>query len=667
MAVVIVFSLAFSIDAFLPPTRRITSTHHPQHPSLNGNIVQKQTKLYGIKGFRAWFESAFPSAVVTINPSSYPPNRRGSSPYNKADNRNNNNRNYSGGTNNCEPEVFDHVLIDANQFLHTTLRKAYNRRATRYNDSISVQEQQQLDDEIVEHALMLFLREINRITSTTAVPRKSLVVALDGAPGAAKLDMQRRRRYTIYSKAENQERQIQALKDRGWRENDFDFFGGSKGKKRLSLYAKHERERVTLNITPGTAFMDRVTNALLYWAWQHVTRFPRVRVYLSPSCVHGEGEVKLLDWVTHGHEISTPRSRHTNIQQNETVAILGGDSDLVLMGLVVPPSITHNIHVILPRDKGKSLVVSVWETSRMMARMIEGTATYGLKPSRKAKKVQRKRKLKLKQINQARIDTALLIIMGGNDYLPKLRGSRGGFDTFFKVYLNLVKKWMDESDSDDDAGDSFLINFDANNELYMNVPFAIAFFRELSSISDTFPRYKENSEDGSASTQSDMGILNNLCEAKILPFPMSFDTIRSKDSAFERELWEMNSKMSHSTIFSEGTEIVRLTLGDFPEDCMPFSDTSTTAGSKEICNTVVGESDGHGVISRMIRSENSTAAGRAYLFEVPHRQQGAMKATKDRLSSLALEHIFGRDNLELLFGDSEYDEKVRLFYFIFYS
>ena len=284
MAVVISFSLAFSIDAFLPSTRRVTSTHHPQHPSLIG-ILQKQTKLHGIKGFRAWFESAFPSAVVTITPSRYPPNRRGSSPYNK-DDRNNRN-NYSGDTNgNCEPELFDHVLIDANQFLHTSLRKAYNRRAYRYNDSISIQEQQQLDDEIVEHALMLFLREINRITSTTAVPRKSLVVALDGAPGAAKLDMQRRRRYTIYNKAENQERQIQALKDRGWRENDFDFFGGSKGKKRLSLYAKHERERVTLNITPGTAFMDRVTDALLYWAWQHVTRFPRVRVSRVSLCCY---------------------------------------------------------------------------------------------------------------------------------------------------------------------------------------------------------------------------------------------------------------------------------------------------------------------------------------------------------------------------------------------
>jgi hypothetical protein len=95
-------------------------------------------------------QSAFPAAVTTINPE-----RRG-----------------AGGSE-YQPETFDHVLIDANQFLHTTLRRAYNRRAKR-----STTGQQHLDDEIIDYSLILFIKEINRITTTTAIPRKSLVIAI---------------------------------------------------------------------------------------------------------------------------------------------------------------------------------------------------------------------------------------------------------------------------------------------------------------------------------------------------------------------------------------------------------------------------------------------------------------------------------------------------------
>ena len=645
------------IEAFLPSTKlqqHITPFRHRCQPT-------KQTQLCGIKGFRSWFESAFPSAIVEITPDSYPPNKR------YKNNAANGNNNAVKSSNNCKPETFDHVLIDANQFLHTTLRKAYNRRASQYTDSISNEERQKLDDDIIEHCLLLFLRELNRITTTTTVPRKSLVVALDGSPGAAKLDTQRRRRYSIYSKAENQEKQIRALKDRGWKDNDFDFSGG--GRRKLTLFSKHGRERISLNITPGTSFMDRVTEALLYWAWQRVTRFPRCRVYISPSSIHGEGEIKLLDWVTHGHESTGPKSQRTNIQQNDTVAIIGGDSDLVLMGLVVPPEITHNIHVILPGEKGISLVASIWETTRIMVRYIEGTATYGKKLVSMAKKkgnIKRKRKLTMNQINQVRIDTTLLIILNGNDYLPKLRGARGGFDSYFKVYLSLVKKWFDNKDHSDCS--SFLINFDENRELYLNVPFATAFFRALSSDSEVSLYNEMGSEDYAPPSQSEMGYLNNLVESKILPYPLNIETIQPESSAFKQELWEMKSRMSHSTIFGNGVEIVRLTLGKFPDDCLPFSDTSLTTSGKEICTTVLGESDGHGVISRMIRSENSTKSGRAYLFEVPHRQHSALKTTKDRLARLVLEDTFGKENLDSLFGgySDEDDEKVSLMMIYFH-
>jgi len=607
----ILIAKLLGVDGFMPCASSRFSSEAVRQPIRTKKRQSNHCwQLLGIKGFRSWYESTFPSAVITINPDPY---QLKSSKKRSIDGRSNSNK--------FQPDTFDHVLIDANQFLHTTLRKAYNRRARRTGG------EQQLDDDIIDHALLLFLKEINRIT-TIAVPRKSLVIALDGSPGAAKLEMQRKRRFSIYKKAESQERQIEVLKERGWRDNDFGFFSSSAKKKNKTPLSKHLRERISLNITPGTAFMDRVTDALLYWSWKYVARSPnRVRVYMSPSNVHGEGEVKLLDWIMCGHEksSSSPRSHWTNVKQNDTVAILGGDSDLVLMGLVVPPSITHNIHVILPEDKGKSLVASVWETTRTMARMIEGTATYGIKATKNAKSGKKKRSLSLSQINQVRIDTSLLIIMSGNDYLPKLRGCKAGFDSFFEVYLERAKIWMDRG-----KDDPFLINFTAGtNELFLNVPFALSFFQALASESQ-IPTPRDKSEDNLSSSQSQLGTLINLVEAKILPTPISFDIISPENSHFHQELWEMNAKLNQNTsdvlseVFVDGAEIVRLTLGHFPDDNATSLNETTMAatGGEERFATFLRGADGHDVISRMRRSESNTkAGGKAYIFEVPHRKK----------------------------------------------
>ncbi|KAL9181160.1 hypothetical protein ACHAXT_009965 [Thalassiosira profunda] len=597
----------FGADAFVP------ATSHPTHRSRSrAGAVHP---LLGIKGFRSWFEGAFPSAVTTISP----------------DDRNGRN----------EAEEFDHVLIDANQFLHSSLRKAHNRRVATGH---TAGEQEEIDDELIDHCLLLFLRELKRITSTTAIPRRSLVIAIDGSPGAAKLGTQRRRRSSIYKKAETQGRQLEVLQERGWRENDFGFY--SKKRRGFNpLFSKHERERVSLNITPGTAFMDRVTDALLYWSWQYVSKHSRVRVYLSPSCVHGEGEVKLLDWIFYGHEQPpmSPRKRRTNVKMNnETVAILGGDSDLVLMGLVVPPRITPNIHVILPGTKGKSLVVSIWETTRMITRMIEGTATYGqAKNKRRRTQGSRERTLTLSQINRVRIDMALLIIMTGNDYLPAVRS---GFDIFFNVYIDLAKQWLDDHDED-----PFLVTYDESNQLCFNVPFARAFFDAMGE--GTLPPDKDTT--ASSNTQSLLGTLINLGEAKILPTPLSWRTIKPEDSFFQDELRQMNANLGQDTsqvmeeVFADGAEIIRLTLGHFPQ------------GSEDAISTqlITSDVDGHGVISRMRRSDDETkAGGRAYLFEVPHRQQFSSKKAKYRLACLALEEMFGRDNVDALFGGGGDDD-----------
>lgn len=623
--------------------------HHRSHTK-----IERCQPLLGIKGFRSWFESAFPSSVTKVQhplPVRRAPKQRGGAA------ATNNFHNIKGKQiETTPPEVYDHVLIDANQFLHSNLRKAFNRKMKRSKGKFQF-DAQNLDDDFIEYSLLLLIQDLNRLTSTVAIPRKSLVIAIDGSPGAAKLEMQRRRRFGLYNKVELQQKLLQVLRERGWTDAHFGFFNNNKDKKaknkHITLLAKHEREMVTMNITPGTAYLDRVTDALLYWAWRSVANpfWPpspdpnssnkpnggRAKIYISPSMVPGEGEVKLLDFMMRGQD---GKGRKT-IHSGDSVAFIGGDSDLVLMGLVVPPTVTPNLHVILPGESSKTLMISVWETTRHLVGMLEGTAAYGKRPpNRRNGKTKVKRQLSKKEIQQVRMDAVLLVILNGNDYLPKLRFT-STFESFFEVYLRKMNECLATRDMNngEETLKPFLINLD-NGDISINVPFAIEFFREMapSNSSISLPKSGESLPTYTSMRQTELGTLNNLVEARFLPGPINFQTVTPQDSMYQSQL-----DVDLGDIFGDDVEIVRMTLGNFPQDI----------NTNDIKSTLIGESDGHGVISRMIKSKTSD---RSYLFEIPHKQGFPNKSTKLRLACLALEEIFGRENLELLFGNENDDD-----------
>ena len=160
--------------------------------------------------------------------------------------------------------------------------------------------------------------------------------------------------------------------------------------------------------------MDKAHEALLYWAWQRFdiskSKLANVKIYISPSTVPGEGEVKLLDWLLQagGDGLQHLKKRNERrkgigggkiILQGESVAIYGGDSDLVLEGLVIPPTITHNVFVILPSGKKSNYVVSLWQTTLTLAQFLGDNFDQN-------------------SIMRVRTDLVLLLIMNGNDYLP---------------------------------------------------------------------------------------------------------------------------------------------------------------------------------------------------------------------------------------------------------
>ena len=338
-----------------------------------------KTSLMGIKGFRSWFESQFPNAMLDMVASE-------------------------------SNDSFDHVLVDMNQLLHICIRKSRSDG----------------------HGLTMLMKELDAIVDL-ATPTQSLVLAMDGPPSAAKLATQRGRRSSVVSKSRWKLKHLEKLKAR----------------LKPSQYARKQRrikaEIRTLRITPGTSFMEKAENAILYWAWQRLSnpgsKLSRnnVKIFLSSSTVPGEGEVKLLEWI-----YSRPR-------KGSSICILGGDSDLVLEGLVIPPAVSHNVFVLLPDGSKKYLSVSLWETTRRLHQYLPHVTT--------------------ENIMKVRTDLVVLLILNGNDYLPKLRGS-SGFNKLFHAYLRQHREWQ----ADGRESDAFLVHPDS---LEFNLPFALAFFKRL--------------------------------------------------------------------------------------------------------------------------------------------------------------------------------------------
>ncbi|EKX50671.1 hypothetical protein GUITHDRAFT_66805 [Guillardia theta CCMP2712] len=224
-----------------------------------------------------------------------------------------------------------------------------------------------------EHAILRVYKELDA-TLRTLIPTKSVVLAFDGPGPLAKLLTQRKRRNKS-SKA---------------------------SKYKLS----------GLHITPGTKFMQTMREACEYYAALRLVasaKFKNVAFYISGADVAGEGEIKIIEWI---HNL-------LQNQNDEKIIIVGGDADLVLQGLAVLR--VKDLFVYAGKDmsqhpssrkaKGKSspsIVLSMWEVVRSLERLFPG------------------------QSQAVRADLIVLMIMNGNDYLPKVRG--GSFESFFRAY-----------------------------------------------------------------------------------------------------------------------------------------------------------------------------------------------------------------------------------------
>jgi len=530
LALIAILPFTISITlAFITPSQLRTKSNH--------NLQSSVTKLNGIKGFRGWFESQFPDAISEIPRAN-------------------------------SQETFDHVLIDINQLLHISLRRSRN------------------DDQ----ALATFMSELNSCIEF-AMPRRSLVLAMDGSASAAKLATSRKRRLSTIVKSD-------------WKEKQLDRFRRQSKKLALSekqvkmLRERYQADVKTLRITTGTDFMDRANNALLYWAWQRMltvgSPLSKVSIYISSSISPGEGEIKIIDWIIQ----KRPKG---------TVGIIGGDSDLVLEGLLIPPSIcTHNVFVLLPDMNKKYQVVSIWETTRHMAQLLP--------------------QVEAKDIMHARTDLALLLMLNGNDYLPKLRGS-SGFDRVFQSYITVVKKWLKKGHNR-----PFLID---PQSLVFNREFAIQFFFMLKSTSSRSsldsPNFMANQFNP---ILSPLGQLNNLVSSRFMPKPMRWKMLLNAAGGDEEENDDEDDE-------EEDEDEEDDTFGDEEEDDDDLDEDDSLFSLN--------------MNPRMLRLTIGKKGSKDYrCYETKHAIYSKIKDTKNELATIALDDLMGPDYIKTTLNDTSY-------------
>lgn len=481
-------------------------------------------QLQGIRGFRTWLESKFPDAII------YPISQS------------------------QHQETFDHVLIDLNQFLHTVVRKSRTEG----------------------YSLVSLMKELDQLIQL-ATPTKSLVLAMDGPPSAAKLATQRQRRLEKIIKAERTLRTLRQLKQSPSRV----------ARKKQSVMADIR----TLPLTPSTNFMTSVEKALLYWAWQRLSNrnscLPEgVQVYISPSTVPGEGEVKLLEWM----------NRHTSLpsQINESVAFLGGDADLVLEGLMLN---RPNVFCVLPHIKRQFSCVSVWQLTRDLAR---------------SGRVQ-----SLHMLPQRRLDWVLLILLNGNDYVPKLRGS-SGFHRLFQVYEKVLRRHPNGR----------LVDLES---LEFQLDVCLDFFEELSRNVTPFG-------DDSSSSTTMLQKLHEYSAAGFLPYPVKLQVLESdvEDGNDESNPTYVDAEnVDSDDIADNDTDFI----SEFDEDDEETEDDDDVGYE---------ESEDQGTANKVevVLQLGDPDSDDFYEFSLWVRRTQCLKAAKQRLASMALRELLDDEEEE---------------------
>ena len=209
------------------------------------------------------------------------------------------------------PQI-DHLYLDMNGVMYLCARDT----SAVFKDSLSGKKMEEIFIEIVNY--------LNYIINTIQ-PKKTLTISIDGVSPRCKIQNQRIRRF------------LSSMKQKSF--NEF-------LEKNLKIPASAINFKNN-SITPGTDFMSELIEQLHFFIKRKFLEDPawkNLKVKFSGGDVPGEGEHKILEHIRQWK--TSPE-----FDPNDSHCIYGGDSDLVLLGLM-----THLPNIIILRESFPKMI-----------------------------------------------------------------------------------------------------------------------------------------------------------------------------------------------------------------------------------------------------------------------------------------------------------------------
>jgi len=304
-------------------------------------------------------------------------------------------------------------------------------------------------DKIEEIIIDEVIRYTTYLICDVVQPEKLTYIALDGPAPRAKMIQQRSRRYKGY----------------------FDKIYIQNEKNKLKLDNEDIDWDRSANISPGTDFMEKLSNRLLETmkAKGFTKHNSKMEVLLSNSNVPGEGEHKFLPL------IRTMRKKDST--KHSKIYFYGKDADLIVLAISTHKS---NIHVIREVDLQTDEMKKMYESYEFVDVHIDNL--------RNAFYNDLTRSLKNHSFDKIRIinDYIFLTFLVGNDFvvsLPYLKIKKDGLEMLISVYRNIK---MNQND--------YLINYhpDKDDSPQLNIPFFKELISEMSKKEDFLMKKQQN-------------------------------------------------------------------------------------------------------------------------------------------------------------------------------
>jgi 5'-3' exoribonuclease 1 len=285
-----------------------------------------------------------------------------------------------------------------------------------------------VSDVLSEKDMMLgIMHYLDRIITQIVKPKVSVFMAIDGVAPRAKLNQQRSRRFR--SAKDMAEAADEKRRDKGAASASSSDQLGDKG-----IFDSN-------CITPGTEFMEKVSNCIQYFIRKKIKEDPQWRtlnVIYSGHDIPGEGEHKIMQHIR-------DMKNQPNYQPNTRHCMYGQDADLIMLGLV-----SHEPHFTLLREivdfgggfnRNDNALKAVTKFTKqsdfqllhlsILREYLAIEFAYGLDP---------------KSYDLERIidDFTFLTFLVGNDFLPHMPTldiGDGAFDLLFETYKDQRPSW----------------------------------------------------------------------------------------------------------------------------------------------------------------------------------------------------------------------------------